>query len=202
MNDDDIQKAWQSQGGEPKLTLSADLLLHEVQRNKTSFDSMLFWRDVREIAIAILMTGLFLYWGLAEGEWWLLPVAGACLWVGGFMLVDRRRQRSREPLATDPLQTCVEASLRQVDHQIWLLKNVAWWYLLLPGIGIGIWVGYLAWLTRSGPAWLSLAIGGCIVLLGLLFWGVYRLNQYAVTKTLAPRRQELQNLLSNLVRPS
>jgi len=45
MNYEDMQKAWQSQGEPPKLNISADLLLREVQRNKDSFERMIFWRD-------------------------------------------------------------------------------------------------------------------------------------------------------------
>ncbi len=32
----------------------------------------------------------------------------------------------------------------------------------------------------------------------LVYWGIYRLNQYAVRKSLEPRRQELETLLAGL----
>lgn len=50
------------------------------------------------------------------------------------MVVDRRRypQRSSDP--GEPLMVYVNESLSQVEHQIWLLRNVFWWYLLPPSI--------------------------------------------------------------------
>ena len=32
----------------------------------------------------------------------------------------------------------------------------------------------------------------------LLYWGLYRLNQFVVRKSLEPRRQELETLLTSL----
>jgi len=140
--------------------------------------------------------------GVAQQEWFYLPIAGACLWVGAFMLVDRWLQSRKGPLPADPLRTCIEASREQVDHQIWLLRNVLWWYLLPPGISIGVFFGYCAWLFRDGPAWLFLGVPGSATLLCILvYWGVYRLNQNAVRKTLLPRRQELEDLLASLGQP-
>ena len=37
-----------------------------------------------------------------------------------------------------------------------------------------------------------------VVVCGLVYWGVYWLNQFAVRKHLEPRRQELEMLLSSL----
>ena len=52
------------------------------------------------------------------------------LWVIGFFLVDRLRHRNVPPVAGEPLRRRVELSLAQVEHQIWLLKHVFWWYIL------------------------------------------------------------------------
>jgi hypothetical protein len=205
MNYDEIQKAWQSQGGPPKLTISADVLLQEVQRSKTWFEAAVFWRDVQEVGAAFALAVFFLCFGIEVGLWAVLPLVPACLWVGCFLLADRWMQRKRRPLSTDPLRTCIETSLLQIDHQAWLLRNVLWWYLLPPGIGFGFFIGGVFWLVLSGPGpvpvWVSLFLGGYVLFASWFFWGVYRLNQRCVRKQLLPRRQELEALLASLERP-
>ncbi len=71
---------------------------------------------------------------------WELLLMGACVtFVGVFMLVDRWRQRRRRPAHDGTLRACTEASLAEVEHQIWLLRNIFWWYLLpclIGGLGL------------------------------------------------------------------
>jgi hypothetical protein len=42
----------------------------------------------------------------------------------------RHLQKPNEP--DEPLLQCVKNSLTQMEDQIWLLRNVLWWYLLPP----------------------------------------------------------------------
>jgi hypothetical protein len=203
MNFEELQKAWQSQGHGPQLALDANLLLKEVQRNQWHFEAVLFWRDTREVGVAAGLTVLFLFWSIKDRVWSLNWLALACLWVGIFMLVDRWRQRRKRPVTNDPLRSCIEASLIQVNHQIWLLKNVFWWYLLPLAIGAGIFIISLAWeipiegrVSRSEMV--GLLLGSSAIICGLSFWFVYWLNQLAVRKHLEPRRQELESLLAGL----
>jgi phosphoglycerol transferase MdoB-like AlkP superfamily enzyme len=163
----------------------------------------LFWRDTREVGVAAGLTVLFLFWSIKDRVWSLNWLALACLWVGIFMLVDRWRQRRKRPVTNDPLRSCIEASLIQVNHQIWLLKNVFWWYLLPLAIGAGIFIISLAWeipiegrVSRSEMV--GLLLGSSAIICGLSFWLVYWLNQLAVRKHLEPRRQELESLLAGL----
>lgn len=199
MNYEDLQKAWQNQGNPSRVNIDTRALLREVQRNKSDFDSMVFWRDMREVGVAFIMTGVFLYWGIWDGLWPVVLMAVGTLWIAVFMLVDRRRHRRRPPASADPLRSCIEASVQEVDHQIWLLTNVLWWYLLPPGIAGLPFIGYLAWTARSSDVlWLKLFVTGLCVVSGSLSLGVYHLNQWAVAKHLQPRRKELQDLLVSL----
>ena len=59
MNFEDLQKAWQSQDAGAKVTINADVLLKEVRRNQRHFRATIFWRDVREVGVAFLLTLLF-----------------------------------------------------------------------------------------------------------------------------------------------
>ena len=198
MNFEELQKAWQSQNPGATVTINTDLLLKEVRRNQHHFWMTIFWRDAREVGVAAFLTWLFLHWAIRDREWSLYLLSFSCFGMGLFMLVDRWLQRRKQPGANDPLRSCIEASLIQVNHQIWLLKNVFWWYLLPLAAAIGISICAGIWRTRQ--AGFSVMKGWVVfVLFGvLIYWGVYWLNQFAVKKYLEPRRQELESLLASL----
>lgn len=196
MNFESLQKSWQSQ--ETKISINSDVLLKEVRRNQDQFWTTIFWRDIREVGWAILLFGFFLWWGLRGHDWTNCLIAFACLWVAIFMVVDRFLQHRKRPAANDTLKECIESSLHQVNHQIRLLKNVFWWYLLPLAVSLAISIGYSTWHDRHSG--LSAVIGWIVyVVFGvLLFWGLYWLNQLAVRKSLEPRRRELESLLASL----
>jgi CubicO group peptidase (beta-lactamase class C family) len=204
MNFEDLQKAWQTQDASAKVTINADALLKLVRRDQKQFWRTILWRDVREVGVIYLMTWYFFHRGLRNGDWTDCLIGFGCFAVATFMVVDRLLQRRKRPAASDPLTTCVEASLRQVNHQIWLLKNVFWWYLLPVVAPLGVFVVVSSWHARHQASdlagWGLYAVGGVLV-----YWFVYWLNQVAVKKSLEPRRQELEALLAGTgatVKPS
>jgi hypothetical protein len=197
MNFEDLQKTWQAQTAGARITIDADVLLKEVRRNQDHFCAIILWRDIREVGVALLLAVFFVYCGLRFHDWVPYVLTSACCGVGAFMGVDRVRQRRRQPAVNDSLKTCIESSLRQVNHQIWLLKNVLWWYLSPFAAGLGVAVGISIWRSRhTGVVVAGLSV--YLLAVALLFWGVYWLNQYAVRKGLEPRRQELETLLASL----
>ena len=198
MNFEELQKAWQSQDPGAKVTINADVLLKEVRRNQQHFRAMIFWRDVREVGAAFLLTLFFLYLGMRyhDGTDYLLALAG--FGVGTFMVVDRLLQRRKQPASNDSLKTCIESSLLQVKHQIWLLKNVFWWYLLPFAAALGISLGCLTWHAQNSGSPAVIAWVICALVIALVYWGIYWLNQFVVKKSLGPRRQELETLLTSL----
>jgi hypothetical protein len=198
MNFEDLQKAWQSQDPSAQVTINADVLLKEVRRNQQNFRAGLFWRDLREVGVAAFLTWLFLHWAIRDRAWPLYLLALACFGVGSFMLADRWFQRKKQPAPSNSVRSCVEGSLVQVNHQIWLLRNVFWWYLLPIQVGLGALICSVVWQLRHAGLAVILGLMGYALVCGLLCWGVYKLNQYAVRKTLEPRRQELETLLSSL----
>ena len=198
MNFEDLQKAWQSQDAGAMVTINADVLLKEVRRNQQHFRATIIWRDVREVGVAAIMTWLFLHWAICDREWSLYLLAFACFAVGMFMLADRWLQRKKRPVTNDSVRSCVEASLIQVNHQIWLLRNVFWWYLLPIQVGLGALILSVVWQARFAGLAVIIGLTAFALVCGLICWGVYRLNQFAVRKSLEPRRQELETLLSSL----
>ena len=199
MNVDSLKEAWLAQGKQTRLTIDADLLLKEVRRNQKAFTAVLFWRDLREIGVALLMVPVWLYLAAKHAlPWTAYLLVPALLWVAGFMLADRWRQKAHAPAPSDNLHQSVESSLAQVDHQIWLLRNVFWWYLLPPSLAILAFFGQCAWYVRSGGWWAVLAVSGMVAVVALIYGGVYWLNQHTVRSQLEPRRRELQALLESL----
>ena len=63
MNPDDIKQAWKTQGSGARLAVDAELVLQEVRRNQRAFAATIFWRDVREVGVALLMVPLWLGMG-------------------------------------------------------------------------------------------------------------------------------------------
>jgi hypothetical protein len=203
MNPDKFQAAWQSQPAGRELGINADLLLREVQHNQRSFRAKIFWRDLREILAAALVIGIsaFVVSRDFEKAWpWLLMGVGA-LWVAGYILVDRWRQRRNAPKSDDSLLAYVDESLRDMEHQIQLLKNVFWWYLLPLALGGLIPYIYTVTIMPSEvPIWLRMLtlLGGSVIFC-LIFWVVYWVNQLAIRAHLEPRRDELLALRESLV---
>jgi hypothetical protein len=199
MDPDNLQQAWKTQSSQTRLTIDAELLLKEVRRNQRYFAAMIFWRDVREVGISLLMVPLWLYLGVKLSlPWtWYLTVP-AMVWIAGYMLADRMRHNRQPPEPGEPLRQRVESSLAQVEHQIWLLRNVLWWYLLPLALSALAFFAQVAWQERSGGWWTALAVSVVIALVVIVFAGVYWLNQYAVRSELEPRRVELETLHMSL----
>src|SRR5947208_1653146 len=93
MNSEEFKQAWQAQSP-GRLTIDAELLLTEVRRNQRRFAATIFWRDVREVGVGILMIPVWLYMGAKlhlPWTWYLmLP---ALVWVVAFFVIDRVRNK-------------------------------------------------------------------------------------------------------------
>lgn len=198
MNFEDLQKTWQAQPAGAMVTIGRDSLLRLVRRNQRQFRAMIFWRDVREVGVSAILAVFFGWKGWNQRDWTSGLLALICFGVGAYMLADRWWQRRHRPLTNEPLKDCLEASLHEVNHQIWLLKNVLWWYLLPLDAGVVIVAmspTLRAHLSLSALVWAAVFVAGFTALIS---WGVYWLNQLAVRKNLEPRRQELEALLASL----
>jgi hypothetical protein len=196
---EDFKQAWQTSTTKHRLTSDRDLLLQEVRRNQQQFDTMILLRDIREVGVGIVLIPIWIVmgWKLAmPWTWWLtLP---ALFWIVSFMLVDRWRQRRRSNASDEPLKQHVQRSLAQVEHQIWLLGNVFWWYLLPLALPLTAFVIQGAWENRA-DGWLTVVTLGMVTLIvGAVFAFIYWINKVAVRSGLDPRRQELAILLKAL----
>jgi hypothetical protein len=202
MDPDKYQKAWQAHSSQTHVTIDADLLLKVVQRNQRDFRSMILRRDIIEVGIGLLLLPFWIYQGLTDSPpwtWWLgVP---AIIFVVGFFLVDRWRHPQTPSDPGEPLLRCVKNSLSQVEHQIWLLRNIFWWYLLPFTIAILAFFAQVSWQAAiETNDWLTaLAFGAFLFIFVFALYGfIYYMNQRAVRTQLEPRRQELLTLLASL----
>ncbi|MFA5191370.1 MAG: hypothetical protein WC740_11625 [Verrucomicrobiia bacterium] len=181
------------------MTIDTTVLLQLLKRNKKHFEAMIFWRDAREVGTALLMVPIILWIGVRDHlPWTFFLMIPAVLWIAGFMLTDRILQKRRQPQLDNPLRDCLERLLAQVEHQIGLLRNVFWWYLLPVAAAMAAFLGHVTWHIWAGGWHVRLASAVIIAVITLIFWGVYWLNQRAVRRELEPRREELRALISNL----
>jgi hypothetical protein len=196
---DEFKQAWRTQTSQTRLMVDGELLLTELRTHQRHFAAIIFWRDVREVGISLLLVPVWCYLGFRFSlPWTWYLVVPALLWVAGFMLVDRMRHKRQPPGPGEPLRQCAENLLAQVDHQIWLLRNIFWWYLLPCALAMLPFIGEVTWKERSG-GWLTalvvaFAVAFEVIVLSALYW----LNQFAVRAELGPRRQELEALLMSL----
>jgi CubicO group peptidase (beta-lactamase class C family) len=200
MEPDKYQQAWQAHSSETRVTVNADLMLKEVQLAQRNFRAMIFWRDFREVGIGLLMVPAWIAMGIVLSlPWaWYLGVP-AFIWVAAYILVDRVRHKQKPSQPGESLVKSAMESLTQVEHQIWLLRHVFWWYILPFEITELAFFAQVAWSLRA-VSWLFALIFFAVLVafVSAVNYSVYRLNQYAVRKQLEPRRRELLKLLTSL----
>jgi CubicO group peptidase (beta-lactamase class C family) len=191
MDPDNYQQAWQAHSSRTRITIDANVLLKEVERSQRNFRAMIFWRDFREVGVAVLLLPVWFYLGARFSlPWTWYLVVPALVWVAGFILVDRMRHNQQANEPGEPLHQSVKESLTQVEHQIWLLRNVFWWYLLPFTISL------MAFFVQVSSNWWDTL--GQMLFVVVLYAGIYFLNQRVVRTCLEPRRQELLTLLTSL----
>ena len=195
---DKYQRAWRAEA-RTRVTVDADALSREVQGAQRTFQSVILWRDIREIVVSLLMLVVWVFLGkqLSLPWSWYLTMP-ALLWVVGFIVLDRRRHPQRLSEPGQPLLYYVRESLRQVEHQIWLLRNVFWWHLLPFTVSISAFFVHVGW--QTSPGWLGfISVAGCSCgFLLVTYWWIHRLNQRVVRDQLEPRRRDLLRLIEYL----
>ena len=198
MSFDELQARWQAHDHGGQLNIDLDALLEEVRRNQRDFEKRMWRRDFGEVTAAVLVTFIFGTLAVLMDQWSLFLGAAGSLFVGIFMVFDRLKQRRQRSTVADSLTSAIDASLVQVQHQIWLLRNIHWWYLLplVPGL-----VTFLVSTSRESlgnglAEQFVIAFVGLICLLA--FWCVYWINQREIARKLEPRRMELEELRASL----
>jgi CubicO group peptidase (beta-lactamase class C family) len=203
---DDLQKTWQSQHA-GRLTIDPQLVLQQVRRNQQTFRTMIVCRDFREVFVGLLLVPVSVFMAY-KIDGFALSIGAAGLSIAGYILIDRWRFGKRTPAAAEPLIASIDESLRDIEHQIWLLRNIFWWYLLPCVIACAIVMASTAVsMSRAWDGWgdVFAKVGFQVLMSGIfaaVFYSIYRLNQRAVDAELVPRRNELLALRQELIQPN
>lgn len=179
---------------DPLTTLSDDEILALVQTQSHRLDRQIRWRDWREMLAAVIVAPVMVAVAM-RGP--LLARAGALVVLAGIVLVVTRLWLARRvggrgaADASLSVADALRAELRRVRVQIALLESVAWWYVL-PLMG-----GSVLMVAGLRGASTPFTIGYTLVAAAIA-WGIIALNRQAVRRGLAPRREELTELLATL----
>ena len=199
MTPEDMKHVWETQTTGIQLTINAEQLEVETRRFQKQFTTLLFWRDIREIGIALLLIPLWLYLGQKFGlPWtWYLMVP-TLVWIAGYMYADRLRNKPSASKPGESLRGCLESTLAQIENQIRLLQSVLWWCLIPVAIPMLAFFGHIAWLSGSMDSFTILFLVVSVLIAGAVLFAVQGLNQYVVRTDLKPRRDELKSQLLSI----
>lgn len=196
MNREYITNCWQHQTIDT--TMDVEEQLAEAIKRARRFQTTLFWRNVREVAASILVAGVFAYAALSQPTvaiFGSLFAAAMALSVGAFFLLDRLGRRSKTNRDVGSAKAELERSLEETVHQIRLLRNVAWWYLGPLALGALVFVVAVA-VAAPVPAPVALVlVAAASVIIALVDFTIYKLNQRVVNAQLLPQRDEIVRLL-------
>jgi hypothetical protein len=202
MNFEDLQKTWQSQQNSFELTIDSDLLLREVKRNHRHFAMETLKCDKQDIFAGIFCSLCFVYFSLSSlNAWFFLILVPVCIYASIFLVIDRKIQKGKQVKPSESLDSYIQASLSQLDHRIWLVKNVDRLYLLPYGLSFACVNACMLWeIARVGCTivWVWAFLGGGFPLfIAFVIIAIYRANQKCLRKELLPRKQELEQLLAS-----
>ena len=161
----------------------------------TSFDRMIRMRNRIESVAALAVAAFFLYAGTQRNglqRLGSLIVAAGALWI--IYYVRRHGMDHGEPAPDQPVESFRQALALKYEHQIRLLRNVKFWYLLPMYIGLlTTTAGLLNDQSQTRRLMWTDAIGP--VIYTLIFAGVWWLNEvFAVHKLQRSRTQILSGM--------
>jgi hypothetical protein len=190
MNDQELKNLWQQQKLEPAPALPDVAQISRMREKTATFQRQLKARDFRELAACVVIVVVFAIYFFTTphlvsriGD--LIVIAGAVFI--GWKLIHTRRS-VQQPLADAPVKEWLHSELAQVQRQAELLRTIAWWYLLPLYVGVNVSTWGIP--TVSLAARISFSVGT-----GLLYLGIYWLNQWARRRQFLPLEQELEALL-------
>lgn len=190
---DELRELWSAT---PVPPVKSTEVLAMVEKRMKRFDRMVFMRNLRECAASLVVSGVFLAMALKSHEpWqrageWIIVISGL---VTAFTLV--RYGRSGKPLdAGRSLTEYVGELMKRYDQQIWLLRNVKYWYLLPMYVGLLMLTGgMLLQQSRAGAMkWPTLAMP---VVYTAVFGWIWWLNEVSAAGKLRNCKEKLLRMM-------
>jgi hypothetical protein len=133
---DELGRLWSSQTRGPQI--EGEKMLEIVMREANRFDRVVNRRNWREWIAGGFVAVFFVFVALAAPNA-LVRAGAAVIAASGLWIILYLARYGREAADPTPDQTLLgfeRALLRKYEHQIRLLKNVKYWYLLPPYIGL------------------------------------------------------------------
>lgn len=197
MNFDDITQVWQTQKNEDVVINDEASLKREVYKKYRKESRLLTWINFQEGIPGIFVFIYFFKKAIESTSdiraWTMYIAAFIILGIPLFLLITTLQQKKLEMQFGESTQEEIKRSIFQVNHMIWLIENILWWYILpcffcaaFYGGGIIYEKGFNSWayvLIVAGP---------------LIFYGIYRLNLWFGRRKYMPRKQILEKLLTNI----
>jgi hypothetical protein len=187
MNLDDFKSPWQQQ--QQQLGGRVDHVINAVRSRMSTFNRTIWLRDMRETLAAV---GLFAYYSFClflPQNWLAKCGAGlgmlACIII--VAILYWARQKGKVARTDLPVEDYCVAELTRVDRQIWLLRNVHWWYLGPLFIAVAVQIAAI----KQDPGGLILLLTFILPLFGFIYW----LNRVAIRFQLLPLRHELASAI-------
>lgn len=200
MNIEHLQELWEKQSASlPPLPDDAALLA-KIKAESEEFDRTIRRRDRRELLAGLKFGGFFaVLAAIFSGRgvaWPYAAAAGGMAVVILFLLGEKALARMRRSKQSGTLLAELGRARVEVGRQLWLLRHVAWWYVLPAQVAWGFFgLGVLLNFFRPIPTW---AVVGLMTVWAWTLWrgavAVWRLNQQAVKESLEPRLKELDDL--------
>ena len=200
---DELKNLWKSQ----QQQLADDYFdeaLEKLQSKMSKFDKTIFRRDMIEAAAASFVI-VFFVWFAATNDLPVPAVIGICVIVLGaieIVVVMALIRNYGLPQAASTLRDHFKAEVAKVDRQIFLLRNVNWWYSGPILVGCVIFAAGIVFQeidAQGVPPYLTWGIfGGMCATFFLVGWMAYRMNQHAVRTHLLPLRKELTAIYESL----
>ncbi len=186
---DDLKTAWQSQSGITQERF--EKLGIKARRNSDLFRKKIFHRDMAETAAAALglcffSPGILLSTNAMERTGFVIVIVGACiiplvLWWG--------RKRPVLAASTANFREIVDAEIQFMRRQVWLIRNVAWWYILPCYIGMVLFFLSMRSPYRDTSEELAIIKYVAVVIVSIVMVFLWRVNQSARKKYLEPLLQ-------------
>jgi len=201
MNFDDLKDLWARQSLPEWNAPDLAALGREFSAKQRKLTRMLFWRDVREAALGIMVAAIIgrTGWQMGAKGW---PVAFAVLLLlglSGFFVRERIRARRTQPALDAALLVRLDAEIAEQRRQHHLLSHVTGWYLA-PILSAGAIFGATVLAHAPVPLVVRLAAGAVmIVILTACGAATVWLNRRAVRQIIEPQLRELEAWRRNLI---
>lgn len=201
MNPDEMKSIWAEQPASSHgLVRQTPEMIWRLASESARFQRTIFWRDAREWAATILIAGAFLYTAFAPQHiHWPMIAAAIVACIPMSYVALRAKKHAARP--AENVAGHLRDSIAQVQNQIELLRSVARWYLaplavsglifLLDGL-------FTAPITSGARKLMIIPFFLGVIVIAIVFYIVWKLNDHAARKHLEPRLRELAQTLAEV----